>query len=98
MTMWLLDDDDLVVQESEQVQPGDVILRRSGDEVLRVGVAALEDKDPVDWRTELDLTKVPERDLLAKLDNRTPLQRLENAEPIERAVDGVLTAERNRDA
>jgi hypothetical protein len=98
VTVWVLDDDDQAVSEDGTVSDGDLVVRRT-DDLLRVGVAQPGDARPIDWRAEVDLRLLPERDQLAAADeDDEPLRRLEHADGLETALAGVLTAERDRGA
>lgn len=98
MTVWVLDEDDHAVSRHDGVSEGDMVVRRAGD-LVRIGVAQPGDAHPVDWRAEVDLQLLPERDRIVALDDDDePLHRLEDVGRLETALAGVLTAERDRGA
>jgi hypothetical protein len=98
VTIWVLDDDDQAVSGDSGVTRGDLVVRRT-DGLLRIGVAQPSQDRPIDWRAEVDLQLLPERERLVALDeDGEPLHRLDDAGKLETALAGVLTAERDRGA
>lgn len=101
MTIWLLaSDDDDVVRRAERVRPGDRVLRRIGDDLVGIGVVTdVGAPDPVAWEAEMALQLLPDAAHIPIREHReSSLQMLDDVDGLDRAIDGVLTANRDRGA
>lgn len=94
--LWLLEGDEHVIAISRQVEPGDFLLRRTG-ELLEVGEISDGDEPRVAWFGEIDPALLPAMDeVQVAEDRRGPLQRIPDGGDLRAAIEGIESAERTR--
>jgi hypothetical protein len=94
--LWILTGDEEALGTSEQAEPGDLIVRRTGDGV-QVGRLTDSGAPRIEWFGDVDAQLLPSTDEVETAEDRpTPLQRIQGSSELKEAIEGVETAHRNR--